>query len=92
MAESFNFAEQKLFLLTFANLVADGATGFARRLTRRLTLAATALLNRGLKIRLVNCLDVFHVISSQKILSRAVDYEVSDLLKGEAYRSFQRQR
>ena len=92
LTRSFNFAEQNLFFLTFANLIADGTTGFARRLARRLTFAATALLNRGLKIRLVDCLDVFHVISSQKILSRAVNYEVRDLLKRKAYGSFQRQR
>ena len=92
MTESFNFAEMKLFFLTFADLIADGAAGFAGTLARRLTFAATALLNRRLKIRLVDCLDVFHVISSQKILSRAINYEVSNLFERKAYGSFQRQR
>ena len=58
------FAAMELFLLTFANLIADGATGLARALARGLTLSATARFARLLEIRLVNRLDVFHVISS----------------------------
>ena len=67
MCRGFFVADWKLFLLTFANLVADGAAGLAGTLARGLTFAATALLERGLKVRLVNGLDVFHVISSFKV-------------------------
>ena len=52
-----------LFLLTFANLIADGAAGLARTLTRGLALAATAFRQRGLKIRFVDSLNMFHIIS-----------------------------
>ena len=50
--------------LPFADLIADGATGFASGLTGGLAFAATALCQRGLKVRFVDCLNVFHVISS----------------------------
>ena len=55
--------------MTLANLIADGAAGLAGTLARGLTFAATALLERGLKIRLVNGLDVFHFISSFLVIS-----------------------
>ena len=87
---SFNFVVQKLFL-AFTNLVADGATGFARALARGLAFAATAAFARGLKIRFVDGLDVFHGISSLN-LSGAVDDEVRDLLKGKCGGSFERER
>ena len=52
-----------LFLLTFTNLIADGAAGLARTLTGGLALAATAFRKRGLKIRFVDSLNMFHIIS-----------------------------
>ena len=60
MTGSFDFAWEKLFLLTFANLITDGATGLASTLAGSLTFAATAFFERVLQIRLVDCLDVFH--------------------------------
>ena len=69
LTRSFSFDDRKLFLLPLADLIADGATCLARRLTRGLAFAATALLERGLKRRLVDGLDVFHVISSFLVAS-----------------------
>ena len=51
-----------LFLLTFADLIADSATGFASGLARCLALAATAALHARLQIGLIDCLNVFHTI------------------------------
>ena len=64
LTRNFNFVGEKLFFLAFTNLIADGATCLARALARGLAFAATALFERGLKIRLVDCLDVFHFYSS----------------------------
>ena len=47
-----------LFLLAFADLIADGAAGFASRLARRLALAAAALFHARLQCRFVDCLNV----------------------------------
>ena len=57
----------ELFLLAFANLVADGAAGFARALARSLAFAAAAALECRLQVRFVDSLDVFHVAIPPKI-------------------------
>lgn len=60
MTGSFSFAWKKLFLLTFTDLIADGATGFASGLTGGLAFSATAFCQRGLKSRFVDGFNVFH--------------------------------
>ena len=57
----------ELFFAAFANLVADGATGFARALARGLAFAATAVLECCLQVRFVDSFDVFHVVIPPKI-------------------------
>ena len=47
--------------MTFANLIADGATGLASRLTGRLTLSATAALQSFLQVCFVDSFNMFHV-------------------------------
>jgi len=73
---------KRLFLLTFANLIADGATSFASGLAGGLALAAAAFLQRVLQSGLVNGFNVFHLVSAPKNLSCAVDDKISDFFKG----------
>ena len=73
---------KRLFLLTFANLIADGATCLASGLAGGLALAAAAFFQRILQSGLVNGFNVFHLLSAPKNLSCAVDDKISDFFEG----------
>ena len=81
-----------LLFLTYADLVADGAGSFARALTGSLTFTAAAFFKRGLQIRFVDSLDVFHDESLLEILSCAVDDELGNLFERKRDGNFQRRR